>query len=94
MHKWGGEEKKRKEEGVRMTGMQERLLPSPMALMWAEDKVRLEIRMPRGGLNGKRKNEERDGRMRTSEKSSRTKWRTNIDIFQGIARHTCGLEFK
>lgn len=53
MNKWGGEEKKRKEGGVRMTEMQERLLPSPMALMWAEDKVRLEIRMPRGGSTGK-----------------------------------------
>lgn len=26
--------------------MQKRLLPSPVALMWAEDKVRLEIGMP------------------------------------------------
>lgn len=33
-------------EGEKMTGMQKRLLHSPMALMWAEDKVRLEIGMP------------------------------------------------
>lgn len=48
---WGGKEEER--GGVRMTEMQERLLPSPMDLMWAEDKVRLEIRMPRGGSTGK-----------------------------------------
>ena len=41
MHKWGGVGRKRG-----MTGMQKRLLLSPVALMWAEDKVRLEIGMP------------------------------------------------
>lgn len=38
--------KGRGREGERMTGMQKRLLPSPVALMWAEDKVRLEIGRP------------------------------------------------
>lgn len=43
LHERGGE-REREEEG--MTGTQERLLLSPVALMWAEDKVRLVIGMP------------------------------------------------
>lgn len=50
-----------------MTGMQKRLLPSPVALMWAEDKVRLETGMP--GARWEKKERAGDGRMRTGEKS-------------------------
>lgn len=53
--------------------MQKRLLFSLVALMWAEDKVRLEIGMPRAQWG--EKEQARDGRMRTGEKSGRKEGR-------------------
>lgn len=60
-----GEKQGRGREGERMMGMQKRLLLSPMALMWAEDKVRLEIGMPEAHW-GERKRAG-DGRSRSKE---------------------------
>lgn len=48
-----------------MTGMQKRLLLSPVAFMWAEDEVRLEIGMP--GAPREKKEAER---MRWKKKGS------------------------
>lgn len=75
MHKWG----------ERMTGMEKRLLLSLVALMWAEDKVRLEIGMP--GAQWKKKEWAWDGRMRTGEKSWRKKRKkTAIQTFFQASR--------
>lgn len=46
IYKYGGEKQGSGKEGEKMTGMQKRLLFSPVALMCTEDKVRLETGMP------------------------------------------------
>lgn len=68
-----------------MTARQRRLLLSVVALMWAEDKVRLEIGMP-GAQRGEKKRAG-DRRMRTGENSLRIgEEYSNTDVFQARKR--------